>query len=225
MSKKPLPQADTVHDGQASPDAGGQFNPAELDACATQASGPDPFDPAALRLTGDYSAALGVKKVLLSVPVRKPHSSEFVRVHPDIDYRLNTTVIELKEDRGEIYLVAPTLRADLAGEATFSLRALFTAVSRQGTVFLWPCRLPRPDGRRDEWQRTALEAAEMATKGWVRVTANMALGAYEVFQATGRLPDPEWPQVSFGELLRIAFRDRYIDSPDHPVLRRLRGDA
>jgi hypothetical protein len=53
----------------------------------------------------------------------------------------------------------------------------------------------------------------------------MALGAYDVFQATGDLPEPEWPGLPFRELLRVAFRDRFIQSEDHPVLRRLRGEA
>ena len=67
---------------------------------------PDPFDPAALRLSQDFAASVGVRKVLLSVPVRKPDKSWWVRVHPDEGYRLPTTVIELREDRGsESYLV------------------------------------------------------------------------------------------------------------------------
>jgi hypothetical protein len=110
-------------------------------------------------------------------------------------------------------------------EATFSARIFFTAVNRQGVLFLWPIRLPGPDGRVDEWSRTALEAAQMATKGWVRVTANLSLGAYEVFQATGQLPEPEWPNLPFPDVLRIAFKDRLIDNLDHPVLRRLRGEV
>jgi hypothetical protein len=36
------------------------------------ADAPDPFDPESLRLSQDFSAALGVKKALLTVPVRKP---------------------------------------------------------------------------------------------------------------------------------------------------------
>jgi hypothetical protein len=121
--------------------------------------------------------------------------------------------------------VGKTLWPDLAAEATFSPRVLFTAVNRQGVLFLWVIRLPRPDGRVDEWSRTALEAAERATKGWVRVAANMALGAYDVFEAGGQLGEPQWPAVPFSDLLRIAFRDRFIDALDHPVLRRLRGEA
>src|SRR5262249_23687849 len=185
------------------------FDPAELEqpAAASAPAGPDPFDPAALRLSQDFAASLGVKKALLSVPVRKPDKAWFVRVHPDEGYRLQTAVIELKEDRGGgNYLAAPSLRPDLAAEAPFSPRALFPAVNRQGVLFLWPIRLPAPDGRVDEWSRTALEAAHLATKGWVRVAANMSLGAYEVFQATGHLGVPEWPQLPFRERLRVAFR-------------------
>jgi hypothetical protein len=52
----------------------------------------------------------------------------------------------------------------------------------------------------------------------------MALGGYDVWEATGQLPEPEWPQTPFPDLLRVAFRDRYIADANHPVLRRLRGE-
>jgi hypothetical protein len=214
--------------GQADSDTAGPtdgtFDPTALDRPAPPASGPDPFDPESLRLSADFGAGIGVKKVLLAVPVRKPDKGWFVRVHPDPAYRLPTAVIELKEDR-ETYLVDRGLWPDLVTESTFSPRALFTAVNRNGAVFVWPVRLPGPDGKVDEWSRTALDAAELAVKGWVRVAANMSLGAYDVFQATGQLPEPDWPDVPLAELLRVAFRDRHIRSLDHPVLRRLRGEV
>jgi hypothetical protein len=191
---------------------------------AGTAQAPDPFDPARLRLSQDFLAAAGVKKLLTTVPVRKPSKEWFVRCHPDPAYRIETCVIELKEDN-ETYLVDPQLWPELAGESTFSPRALITSVNKQNTVFLWPVRLPGPDGRHDDWSKSALEAATYATRTWVRVQANMALGAYEVFQATGSLADPEWTVPPFNELLRIAFKDRYINTPDHPVLKRLRGEA
>jgi hypothetical protein len=58
---------------------------------------------------------------------------------------------------------------------------------------------------------------------WVRMKANMALGAYELFLAESKIPDPTWPDLPFSELYRIAFKDRLINVPDHPVIRRLRG--
>ena len=185
---------------------------------------PDPFDPENLRLSQDFTAMVGVKKQLLTVPVRKPAKEWFVRAHPDPAYRVQTAVIELKEDR-ETYLVDQSLWHELAAESTFSPRALFTAASRQSVVFIWPVRLPGQDGKIDDWSRSALEAAELATKKWVRVQSNMALGAYDVYEALADIPEPDWPAVPFKELLRVAFKDRFIDALDHPVLRRLRGEA
>ncbi|MBM3982555.1 MAG: hypothetical protein FJ304_20250 [Planctomycetes bacterium] len=199
-------------------------NPHEEPTMTTTApTAPDPFDPASLRLTGEFTAAAGVKKLLLTVPVRKPDKSWFVRVHPSDAYRLETAVIELKEER-ETYLVASPLWADLAAESTFSPRVLFTAMNRQNVLFIWPCRLPGSDGKLDEWSRSALEATTHARRGWVRVQSNMNLGAYEVSAAGGNIPDPDWPATSFADLLRIAFKDRLIETLDHPVLRRLRGE-
>ena len=44
---------------------------------------PNPFDPAALRLDQSYADTVGVKKLLTTVPVRKPNRQDFVRVHAD----------------------------------------------------------------------------------------------------------------------------------------------
>ena len=62
-------------------------------------------------------------------------------------------------------------------------------------------------------------------KKWVRVQSNRSLGAYEIYEAAAPWGDPEWPDVQFKDLLKIAFKDRLIDTADHPVLKRLRGEA
>jgi hypothetical protein len=235
MSRKlTVPQEDTLNTGQVAPGDSQEperaqdtsFDPGELEqpTAETHPTGPDPFDPASLRLSQSFTAVVGVKKALLSVPVRKPDKSWFVRAHPDPDYRLQTAVIELKEDR-ETYLVKGDLWPELAAEATFKPKLFVTAINRQNVAFLWEVNLPRPDGKTDEWTRTALEAVNRATKSWVRLTANMSLGAYDLFEATGALGEPEWPQTPFKELLRIAFKDRFISDLNHPVLRRLRGEV
>ena len=179
------------------------------------------FDLSRLRLSQNFAETVGVKKALITVPVRKPGRQDFIRVHPDPNYRIETAVVELKED-GEIYLVAPDLWSELPGELT--PKALFATMNRQGVLFLWPIRLPGEDGRLDEWNASALEAAEMAQKRWIRVASNRSLGAYEVYEATGNLPEPDWPTVDFQKILEIAFKGRYIDDLDHPVIKRLRGE-
>lgn len=183
--------------------------------------GENPFDPSRLRLSQNFAETVGVKKALLTVPVRKPGRQDFIRVHPDPTYHLETAVLELKEER-ETYLVDPDIRYELPGEIV--PKALFPTINRQGVLTLWPIRLPGEDGRHDEWNRSAMEAAHMAQKQWIRVAANMGLGAYEVYEAVSSLPEPEWPDVDFQEILRLAFKDHYITSLDHPVVLRLRGE-
>lgn len=196
-----------------------QRQDSELSAAPT----PDPFDPAKLRLPQDFGAMLAVKKALLTVPVRKPSREMWVRTCQREDYRIQTGLLELKEDR-EIYLVAPSLWPELSTESTFGPRLLITTLNRQGVLFLWPIRLPGPDGKIDTWNQSALEAAKLAMGKWVRVAANMSLGAYDVFEAVGGLPEPEWPELPFRDILQLAFKDRFIESLSHPVLQRLRGE-
>ena len=57
----------------------------------------NPFDPASLRLDQTFTDGTAVKKLLTTIPVRKPNRQDFVRVHPDADYRLSpAAIIELK---------------------------------------------------------------------------------------------------------------------------------
>ena len=182
----------------------------------------DLFDLSRLRLSQDFAQTLGVRKLLNTVPVRKPTRQEFIRTHSNKDYSLVTAVLDLKEER-ENYLVSPDLWQELPSELTPKL--LCTCINRQGVLTLWPIRMPGADGRLDTWNASALDAAEKARSRWLRVVANMSLGAYELYEATGDLPDPEWPDLSFQEILKIAFKGHYITDLDHPVVRRLRGEV
>lgn len=183
----------------------------------------DPFsDISKLRLSQEFLETAGAKKILTTVPVRKPRSQDFVRVHPDAEFRNPFAVIELKDDR-ERYLIMPEIAAAMPTEIVTEM--LYTTINRQKVVSMWPVRLPASDGRVNEWHRSAQEAAERAMQRWIRVVANMSLGAYEIIEAPGRISNPEWPDYSFQDLLRIGFRDRIISSFDHPVLKRLRGEC
>ena len=211
--------------GQPEPPGEGEARPAVPPLVArADAPVPDPFDPARLRLRYGAGAALGIHRKLTTVPVRKPSKEWWVRTHSDRDARwLDTAVLELKEDR-ETYLVDPSLWEALATEATFSPRSLILSVERGGSPFLWPIRPPGPDGTIDSWNASAMEAALEGQSSWVRVTANMTIGGYELLVAPGIPDEPKWPQESMKEILQAAFRGKFIDTLDHPVLQRLRGE-
>ena len=126
-------------------------------------------------------------------------------------------------DDNETYIVAPSLHDSLNQEIV--AKRLVTSITRQGVLFLWPIRLPGADGKLDEWNRVAGEAAKLAITDWVRLVPNRALGSYEISMAMGNLPEPEWPDLPVGEILKIAFKDKLISDHDHPVLRNLRGQV
>lgn len=183
----------------------------------------DPFDPVNLRLSQNFTSMVGLKKHVTTVPVRKPTREEFARVQSADEYTLDTMILELKDSR-ECFIIAKALWDELSTETTVTRRRLHTAISRQGTLFLWPVKLPQPDGRTDRWSESMLEIVEVAKTNWVRVQADMGVGAYTYFTPIAELPPPEWPTMALTELLRLAFRNTYVDSLDHPVLRRLRGE-
>jgi hypothetical protein len=182
----------------------------------------DPFDPKSLRIDPSSEAASGVEKVLLHVPVRRPHRQEFFRVHPAPEYRETVAILELREER-ETYIVAAELAAELATE--IRLVEMRVCISRSGIVFLWAVPLPVEDGRSNAWHVTAREAAELAEAKWVRMSSNMGAGCYDVAVAPAGVSEPRWPETTFWDLLRIAFgRGKLIDSFDHAVIKQLRGE-
>jgi hypothetical protein len=181
----------------------------------------DPFDPERLRFTGED---FPVEKVLLAVPVRRPGRQEWFRVHPDAGYRLDSMVYTREHgmDRQD-YLLTPAVWAELPDDS-HPVR-IFTCMNRRGVVFLWPARIPAEHaGVGRDWHVSALEIADAAAAQWVRMVGNKDRGAYDMHKAQADLGEPAWPDKSFRDLLKLAFKDHLIDSPHHEVLRELRGE-
>ena len=183
---------------------------------------PDPFaNLDRLRISQDFGANVNVKKVLTVVPCRKPNRQEFVRVNPDPNMRIETAILEDRINR-ESYMVDQTLWPELFSELRYA--CLFLAITRQKDVFLWQVNLPGPDGKTNSWNESALQSAQLAQSRWVRTVANMTAGMYDTYQAEGELSDPNWPDLTFQQILKLCFEKRFITSHDHPVLRILRGE-
>jgi hypothetical protein len=182
----------------------------------------EPWDLDALRLAQDFDAEVGGKKLLTTVPVRKPTRQEFVRVHPDPAWHLGAALLEVQEDNENYLVVAALQRALLQDVLPVDL---VTTINRTGTLFLWPVKLPKSGKGGNAWLTSAQEAARLAQQYWIKMTSNRELGAYEITRATGQFPEPEWPSdMSFAEMLKLAFKDHVIQNFRHPVLRRLRGE-
>src|SRR5262245_60979963 len=101
-----LPFAQDAADVQAGPDvqvngqaaSNGRIAGLAMTGAEVAKLGADPFDLDSLRLTQDFASVAGVKKLITTIPVKKPSKEWFIRTHPDPGYRLQTAVVELKED-------------------------------------------------------------------------------------------------------------------------------
>jgi hypothetical protein len=186
-------------------------------------SADDPFNLKALR---EPQTLVQVRDRRLAVPVRrKPNRLDFVRVHPSPDYRVTMPIFKMRSEAGgdeEMYFVHPSQQGAMQDE--FRMHTIYTAVNLRGSVFLWCVPLPIDDGREpNNWLVTNRESAELAIQRWVRVASDMGAGAYRIVEYEGPPVEPVWPQESFLELLKLAFKNRMIDRPDHPIILRLRG--
>ena len=173
----------------------------------------NPYDPARFALGNDYTKAAATR-VLTKVQVRKPTREEFIRVHPDPRNRMDT---QLLKDEDEFYLVSPELWPQLEGE--LKTVSLFLVMTIKGAVILWPTLLSSSN----TWNDSALVGAKYAMADWIRLKSNKDTRCYDVWKANGKLPDPEWPDKTFGEILELAFEDKTIESMDHDVIQRLFG--
>ena len=197
-----------------------------IDDISGTAQEADPFDLKALR---EPQSLVQVRKRRLSVPARKkPNRLDFVRTHPDPEYRVTLPIFRPgKSDSGgdeEMYFVHATVLGEMMSECR--MHTIFTAVNLQGNVFLWCVPLPLDDGKEpNTWLMTNRAAAELAMNRWVRVASDVGAGAYSVIEYEGPPIEPVWPQEPFLDLLKLAFKNRIIDHPEHPMILRLSGRA
>jgi hypothetical protein len=128
--------------------------------------------------------------------------------------------------RKETYFIAPELTDSLPPEIQNVVKwsRLYVTMSRRGRITaIWRIKI-YDDGPGLLSTRTALECAEQAKRLWVRIGWQNRIG-YVPFVAQDDFGEPEWTPHSFTELLDIAFKDKYIDTLEHPVIRDLMGRA
>ena len=183
---------------------------------------PSPIDISLLRIATNYGDKLAVKKILVSVPVRKPNKSTFFRVRDGEDWEFLAFIYENKEV-GETYVLAQDM-ADIVPESARPTR-LYVAIDRRGNPMLIPVPLPGEDGRRNPWHESLAQGINRAKNKWVRLVANMSAGANDVLEAQADLGEPVWSEHTMDQLVEIAFRGKIVKSIDHPVIQELLGRA
>jgi hypothetical protein len=187
---------------------------------AQDSNNPNEINLDALRLPQNFNEITQVKLQILKVAIRKANKHEFIRVRPGADWKCNVLIYKTG-DVDEIFIVSPTMVN--AFQQLITPTQLHTAINQDGIVFLLPVALPTTDGRPNSWNDTKSAAVEKAEETWVRIVSNLARRAYDINLPVNPKPDPEWPEISFNELLKLAFKGNVIDSTDHPIVKKILG--
>lgn len=205
------------------PDKGGNKTGSAVNAGGLSLP-PMSFDYTKFRLQQDFTKLAPMVRQITHVPVRKPPPDCFVRCQCGAEWEdpvaLFTPSIMGKDSP---YLVAADLINELREEIKFHL--LMTSITREGDLFLWPLKLPDDTGRTNSWNDSAIVAAHEAQKKWIRVKSNIKMGYYEVSYSAKPVEDPVWPNMSFPQILQIAFAGHTIETLDHIVIKQLRGEV
>lgn len=180
------------------------------------------FDPHRYRKAHNQrteeSAEWGHKQQTV-IPVRKPSRQQFVHAHPSPEYRTDGMPTIKDESNGDIYLLDADLELPVDIENKIDLLNLATAITAEGSLFVWWYK-----DSTNSWSQSARIAISEASRRWVRVIPDMSSNGYLLESPLVSPPEPKWPHKTFAQILETAFGARYIDSIQHPVVKKLRGE-
>ena len=174
------------------------------------------------RVPQNFSATGAVKQTLNNVPVRKPGKQSFIYLPPGEQWTTTVSALVTEEDRA-YYLLTPEVAANEDPELIKIVR-LGTYIERSGVVALWPVNLSR-EGRSNPWIDSVLDIVTNMTGRWLNVRASQAHGAYLVCEPAMVFPEPPMPAYNLARLVTVAFKGKIIDSNNHIILKRLRGEV
>ena len=187
-----------------------------------------PFNFETLRVT-EVTPIL-IKHMLTSIPLRKPNTRvKFFRIRPGPKWKFDTYLLDLggnSEGEGK-YLLNPDLYPKVIETKKLKLVTIYVGIIYgSGEIFLSEIAQPDVEGKDNEFNRTRRIAYTKGETQWVKLQRNDSIGAYDIVLAVSKLPEPEWPEEpqNIIKAIEIAFKDRFIDDYNHPVLKRLRGE-
>jgi hypothetical protein len=162
------------------------------------------------------------KAVLVNVAVDKPPNNAYFRCHRELVLDDATVLRDAEGTNQAFYFVVPQMRTHpkLAPRLR-RVTLVLTSTWPNGNVLIWP--VPILTEREFPVWKSARAAYELARDRWVQMVWAEERSDYLLEIAKGIDHEPTWPEKGFGELLKLGFDGKVIDSEDHPYVRRLRG--
>lgn len=186
------------------------------------------LDLAALKLKSNPAGIIKTTPLLKTIRVSKPNNTDFFRIRPGDEWMADYPIFSPKGKDKEKYLVMPEYQQELSERNSLDpVRFYFGITWGSNILFLSDVGIKRnEDGAINSYNKSRHELYELAKTEWISISANMELGAYTATQAKSKIPEPIYPPkpANIDEAIQIAFKDNVINSADHPVLKKLRGE-
>jgi hypothetical protein len=109
----------------------------------------------------------------------------------------------------------------VAESRDLAIRFAVPLLSSLGSYMLWIINMTERNGELSGWSSSAMDAVSEATGKWVRIIADTEEGAYTTFVAQNQeaLGSPSFPDWSLEKVIALAFKDRIIESLEHPLVK------
>ena len=180
------------------------------------------FSPENLRLLNTMDLRDLVVSELVELPVRKPKKDEWFRAHPN--HEQQGGILEL-DSENKVFWVSHKIQAQVMHDPCFTFRLCVLSVTRQGVPFIWPVKTDiEAGGSGDKYVRIPFAAMTFGRQKWTRLYWSPERREHQV-ETSDLLDEPKFPDKPFPELLKLAFKDAVISTPDHPALLNLKGKA
>jgi len=158
-----------------------------------------------------------------AVTIGPPPKDKFVKFPDDDEWYLPAKVWMDPEDRRKVYYIEEAMWGlpDFAGALTACLLAPWMTSS--GEFGMWVISIQNYGG--GDWRDSSLEAVRQGRKEWRRIHADNKDKRRRIFPPYEPIPEREWPpELTMEEFYYRTFGEsKSVGSPNHPLVRRLRG--
>jgi hypothetical protein len=165
-----------------------------------------------------------IRREQLTIPEGRP-KDVFFRIDRREEMQQPVAIFEYKPEgrlSPEAHILTPDIAEQLGRRSRHAI--IRVCICRPSILRLWAVKVPDADrGPPNSFTQTAWDAIPFLEKAWGRLDLNESGTGYDVVLPEGAWPAPEWPTDSLESLVHKAYRGRFIDSMDHPIIKALRG--
>ena len=176
--------------------------------------GPNVFESLEDYAVSPSEIGIGETQVVLQVKFGRPRAQEWVRCHPEPE-RMKYFNAVRDQKTSKLFIVNPRVLSLVGTQAR--LYRVRQAITTDNELYLWPA----PVEGRLESDITHLNAQQAALSQWIRIEWDGK--AFVAVEPQGDMGEPEWPELTFQQVLEMGLAGHLINNADHVLIRRLQG--